>query len=125
MAKEHSCETNDGRVNGMYLDDRLPQPASAIKLARRYELPGVLAAAYYALYTIPGLRYDFSASREGGVHTHLQRGGRTARFDQLDMLDMRCLIELQEMLISLSSELKHNSLDLGSPGHKCSQPEKC
>ena len=48
LRSEHSLQLT-GRVNGLYLDDRLPEPASAIRLASDYGIPSILPAAFYTL----------------------------------------------------------------------------
>lgn len=127
MVKEH--RRGDGEIDGLFLDDRLPEPVSAIRVARMYEVPKVLPAAYYALYCINSTRADWNECRGGGQANHnpwfLRGGNRTARWDMVDIVDMKRLVRLQEIMLNQYLEMKVAFIDLGSSMDDCKQPEKC
>ena len=52
MMEEHQDDKNEdyyGRVDGLFLDQRLPEPAAAIRLALEFGIPSILPAAFYTL----------------------------------------------------------------------------
>lgn len=52
MMEEHQDEKNledFNQVDGLFLDERLPEPAAAIRLAIEFGIPSILPAAFYTL----------------------------------------------------------------------------
>ncbi|KAJ7139690.1 hypothetical protein C8R44DRAFT_660169, partial [Mycena epipterygia] len=49
LRQQHIAAGPSGRVDNMYLDDRLPEPATTLSIARTLRLPAVLRAAVYDL----------------------------------------------------------------------------
>lgn len=83
-----------GVARGAYIDDSYPEPASAIRLAVEFGLPGVLPAAFYQLaITDPSADWDEyrDVSDPAAAWEHqcaLANGGRTARWGLLDRADL-------------------------------------
>ncbi|KAJ7460671.1 hypothetical protein FB451DRAFT_1499432 [Mycena latifolia] len=76
-----------GQSDQKYLDDRLPEPASIISLAREFDIPELLPAAFYSLSFIsPVANYDgyHSAARlRPEIAAKLASGARSARWSLL------------------------------------------
>jgi len=87
------------------LDLLIPEPASAICLARRYDIPEILPAAFYALSTMR-IAHDYDEHRASGDDGMYQDftldqdatncSTRTARWKLLDARDMRVLSRIRE-----------------------------
>ncbi|KAJ7777275.1 hypothetical protein B0H16DRAFT_1504904 [Mycena metata] len=96
----------DGQIDAKYLDDRLPEPASIIALAREFTLPELLPAAFYALALVrPSADYDaFHADplRES-ERQQLANGTRSARWPLLTPPDLLCLAKGHDRLRSQKS----------------------
>ncbi|EKM61664.1 uncharacterized protein PHACADRAFT_248407 [Phanerochaete carnosa HHB-10118-sp] len=95
---EHYLRTN-GKVDGLYLDDRLPEPASTIRIASDFNIPSILPAAFYQLSLISTDAdwdgYRTNLTTEG---KHLRFGARTARWKLLDKRDLMRLVHGQKLL---------------------------
>lgn len=95
---EHYLRLN-GKVDGMFLDDRLPEPASAIRIASDFAIPSILPAAFYQLSLISTdadwESYRANPATEG---KHLRFGARTARWKLLDKIDLMRLVHGQKLL---------------------------
>ncbi|KAI0074307.1 hypothetical protein K474DRAFT_73371 [Panus rudis PR-1116 ss-1] len=99
MRSEHAQQQN-GKVNGLYLDDRLPEPASAIRIASDYNIPSILPAAFYEL-SLLSTDADWDKYRSTPAHAggkHLRFGARTARWNLLDKRDLMRLVHGQKLL---------------------------
>ncbi|KAJ7636135.1 hypothetical protein DFH06DRAFT_1100234 [Mycena polygramma] len=95
----------DGLIDGQYLDDRFPEPASIIRLAREFNIPELLPAAFYALSLIsPSAAYDTyhtPATRALPHHAaKLARLARSARWGLLMPPDLLCLAKGRDFLRS-------------------------
>ncbi|KAI0756246.1 hypothetical protein C8Q80DRAFT_1243988 [Daedaleopsis nitida] len=98
LRSEHSLQLS-GRVNGLYLDDRLPEPASAIRVASDYAVPSILPAAFYTLALLStDADWDAARASPGGASRHLRFGARTARWRLLDKRDLMRLVHGQKLL---------------------------
>ena len=95
LRSEHSLQLT-GKVNGLYLDDRLPEPASAIRIASDYGIPSILPAAFYTLALL-STDADWDAFR-ANPGKHLRFGARTARWRLLDKRDLMRLVHGQKLL---------------------------
>ncbi|OCH96197.1 hypothetical protein OBBRIDRAFT_787655 [Obba rivulosa] len=94
---EHGLQPS-GKVDGLYLDDRQPEPASAIRIASDYSIPRILPAAFYALSQL-STDADWATYRAGSnPGKHLRFGARTARWDLLDKRDLMRLVHGQKCL---------------------------
>lgn len=91
------------RIDGRYLDQRVAEPVAAIRLAREFNIPSILPAAFYTLARI---------SPEHDRHPHPETLGptiwsqwdtqpafRTARWSLLTTEDYRCLVRGQSMIL--------------------------
>ncbi|RPD82194.1 hypothetical protein L226DRAFT_475609 [Lentinus tigrinus ALCF2SS1-7] len=95
LRSEHSLQLT-GKVNGLYLDDRLPEPASAIRIASDYGIPSILPAAFYTLALLStDADWDDCRANPG---KHLRFGARTARWRLLDKRDLMRLVHGQKLL---------------------------
>ena len=72
-----------------YLDDVYPEPVAAINFALEFDVPAILPAAFYQLYTIGPLQ-DWTESRKPDypdpddyTFRHMSNGKRTARWSLL------------------------------------------
>lgn len=109
---EHGLRGN-GKVNGLYLDDRLPEPASAIRIASDFNIPSILPAAFYQLASI-NTDADWDAYRSSPTveGKHLRFGARTARWSLLDKRDLMRLVHGQK---SLAAATRAIGTDLFGP----------
>ncbi|KAI0639952.1 hypothetical protein C8Q77DRAFT_1046589 [Trametes polyzona] len=97
LRSEHSLQLT-GKVGGRYLDDRLPEPASAIRIASDHGVPSILPAAFYQLALL-STDADWDAYRASpGTSKHLRFGARTARWRLLDKRDLMRLVHGQKLL---------------------------
>ncbi|PIL31451.1 hypothetical protein GSI_06152 [Ganoderma sinense ZZ0214-1] len=95
LRSEHSLQLT-GKVDGLYLDDRLPEPASAIRIASDYGIPSLLPAAFYTLALLStDADWDECRANPG---KHLRFGARTARWRLLDKRDLMRLVHGQKLL---------------------------
>ena len=100
-------------MDGLYFCDRVPEPASAIRIARLYDVPKILPAAYYDLYCIEDIDRDWDDYQGRPLASYriadLKSGRRIARWSQMDLVDMKRLLRLQKYLtgkqIGLDPEL--------------------
>lgn len=105
--EEHRCATNF-----KYIDDYLPEPASAIRLARDYGIPNILPAAFYHLSRL-SINNDRLTARivqdEQKVDLFglegLLGGQRTADWNILSPADYICLLKGRERLSTFSRKL--------------------
>ncbi|KAH8099437.1 hypothetical protein BXZ70DRAFT_300842 [Cristinia sonorae] len=112
IARSEHSQQPTGKINGLYLDDRLPEPASAIRIASDYNIPSILPAAFYQLALL-STDADWDRYREslsGGKH--LRFGARTARWSLLDKKDLMRLLRGQKHVASYTRSI---DTDLFSP----------
>lgn len=86
----------DGLVGGKSFEERIPEPASAIRFARRFDVPSVLPFAFYTLSGIP-LSNDWDAVRSAR-RDEAARQVRTAKWGLLDIADHRAVMRCRERL---------------------------
>ncbi|KAJ7648500.1 hypothetical protein B0H17DRAFT_958921 [Mycena rosella] len=90
---EHS--TSGGyTVDDLYLDDRLPEPGAAIRLAMDFNIPKILPAAFYHLSRL-SIDADWLEFRKNRERLGLER---TARWDLLEAGDFKLLLKLREVI---------------------------
>jgi len=95
---EHTLRSN-GKINGLYLDDRLPEPASAIRIASDFDIPSILPAAFYQLASIStDADWDAYRTNPTAEAKHLRFGARTARWNLLNKRDLMRLLHGQKLL---------------------------
>lgn len=99
IARSEHSQQPTGKINGLYLDDRLPEPASAIRIASDYTIPSILPAAFYQLALL-STDADWDRYRENlaGEGKHLRFGARTARWNLLDKRDLMRLVHGQKLV---------------------------
>lgn len=86
-------EYGNAEVDGLPMDDILPEPASAIRLARDCDIPSILPAAFYHLSRL-SIEHDWErARRTPGEYTEFSQfygpKQRTAHWSLFDGEDMR------------------------------------
>lgn len=124
--EEHRCATNL-----KYLDDHLPEPASAIRLARECDIPNILPAAFYHLSRL-SIHNDRMAAR---VAQHKEKadlfgleglldGQRTADWNILSSVDYICLLKGRARLSTFSREL-FGAVSTSSRQHSGSVDQCC
>lgn len=73
--------------DGEYAEDNFPEPASAIRLARDFDIPSILPAAYLKLlYADPILDWDVIRKKKDTSHGRMIHSARWSLLDQTDML---------------------------------------
>lgn len=85
-------------LDGKSLDDSLPEPASAIRLAQDFDIHSILPSAYYALASIP-VSHDWDEVRSHSAESLHSTTFRTARWSLLRVEDLRRLLRGRETLI--------------------------
>ena len=96
IARSEHLNSKTGKVDNLFLDDRLPEPASAIRLAIDFNIPSILPAAFYQL-SLLGTEADWDAYRED-PSKRLRFGARSARWKLLDREDLMRLVHGQKQL---------------------------
>lgn len=72
---------------GEFAEDKFPEPASAIRLARDFDIPSILPAAYLKLlFADPTLDWDVIREKKETPYGRLLRSARWRLLDQTDML---------------------------------------
>ncbi|EPQ52331.1 hypothetical protein GLOTRDRAFT_117710 [Gloeophyllum trabeum ATCC 11539] len=122
-------------------DSMVPDPATAIRFAKEFNIPSILPAAFYDLSTIdpeldwttvraetilkPGHTGGHPYSDETLDEDPLFRGERTARWDTLDQADFRRLMSGCEKLGFL--DIQNMIVDAAPRGscHNFRNPEQC
>lgn len=90
MKRAHNISP-DGRVDGKDLHERIPEPASAARFARDFDIPSILPAAYYTLATTSR---NCNWDKWGRGLTYF----RSARWGLLDGYDYKIVMCLRELL---------------------------
>jgi hypothetical protein len=99
------AQDSDSDDRPMYADDHLPEPASAIRLARDCNIPSVLPAAFYHLSRL-SIYNDWFRIRDGSLHhQELGNGCRTAKWNLLVPEDFICLLKGHEKLPAVVGEM--------------------
>ncbi|KAJ6501651.1 hypothetical protein C8R47DRAFT_920188, partial [Mycena vitilis] len=108
LRRQHAASPN-GRVHGLYLDDRLPDPVMTIKTAHTFRLIQLLPAAFYDLARCDP-RFDWEVMHippkcaEPENQRLLAKGARSARWAALSAQDLLALAALKETLSTLVRE---------------------
>lgn len=92
--------SDDGLVDGKSFEERIPEPASAIRFAQDFDVPSILPLAFYTLAGIP-IHHDWDEARKGGGHkrsANARTQSRTARWDLLDVQDYKKVMACREAL---------------------------
>jgi hypothetical protein len=85
-----------------FIDDHLPEPASAIRLARDCDIPSILPAAFYHLSRLSPVYDDWH-----GLRQETQGDSRrTAKWELLATEDFICLLKGRERLSEAVCELQ-------------------
>lgn len=115
-------------VDGLPLDDALPEPASAIRLARECNIPSILPAAFYHLSRL-SIEDDWDRVRKtpGDLTEYSQLRGpeqRTAHWSLLDGDDMRRVLR-GKANIRKYARLSHLAAMCAGPGDTIQGPGTC
>ncbi|KAH9948103.1 hypothetical protein B0H21DRAFT_690608 [Amylocystis lapponica] len=88
-----------GVVDDLYVDDRFPEPASAIRIAQDFGCPEILPAAYYRVACAPAAN-DWKRMREGSGHSRpgLSSGEMSVRWELLDHGDLMRVLSGRDYL---------------------------
>jgi hypothetical protein len=100
-----------------FIDDYLPEPASAINIAWACNIPGVLPAAFYHLSRL-SIYDDYHLARSSDACDALSKGRRTARWTTLTAADYICLLKGREKL-SMAAQ------DIVFDRHELCQSQEC
>ncbi|KAJ3480955.1 hypothetical protein NLI96_g7993 [Meripilus lineatus] len=116
MARSEHTQQTTGKVNGLFLDDRLPEPASAIRIASDYNIPSILPAAFYQLALL-STDADWDGYRENLTREgkQLRFGARTARWGLLDKKDLMRLVHGQKLLAGYTRSIGTDIFGLRCP----------
>lgn len=98
------------------IDDYFPEPASAIKLARQFDFPSILPAAFYHLSRLSILD-DWDKTHADPALCIQNPTKRTARWELLSAKDFRCLLLGKEELAGClhgfkTGQSRHKNIDL-------------
>jgi hypothetical protein len=100
-----------------FIDKRMLEPASAIRLAREANVPEILPAAFYMLSTIsPFMDFDAIRGSSPPVLTDSEGtvlvwppGERTARWGLLSTSDMMCLMRGKHYMTEFAQKIEQES----------------
>jgi hypothetical protein len=117
-------------VASKFIDNRMLEPASAIRLAREANVPEILPAAFYMLSTISPFM-DFDALRNSNPPSLLtdsegnvlawQPGERTARWGLLSPTDMMCLMRGKHYLVEFVHKIEQEGARCPCDSNLCVQ----
>lgn len=118
----------DGQQHAKPLDDRLPEPAAAIRLGHDCDVPAILPAAYYALVgrSVKVDWNNFRAEHDAVFGPSI----RTVRWHLLDAADMRRLQRGREVLATsvdciVASYSSIADLKTAAIHQSCVKPSEC
>lgn len=133
MRTTHS-ESKDGLVDDKAFDDCLPEPASATRFARQFDIPSILP---YTCYLLAGIEHssDWDRIRANPSDRKIltETIWRTARWNVLDAADLRIVLGFRETFIDTEAAIgitygtnKEEFADviLNSSG-ECERPHWC
>jgi len=100
-----------------FIDNRMLEPASAIRLAREADIPEILPAAFYMLSTIsPFMDFDALRSSSPPVLTNFEgnalawvSGERTARWELLTSSDLMCLMRGRYRMMEFAQRFEQDA----------------
>lgn len=92
-------------------DFNLPEPASAIAIARKFDIPAILPAAFYDLSTISPLS-DWEARYNGGIGDENEIGERSTRWGWLNQADLLRVFRGKELLAKATKEFSESQVFL-------------
>lgn len=111
-------------MDGKFLDDRLPEPVSAVRFARHFDVPSILPYAYYA-HAGRGCTDEWHTSHSDPIQRRALETTlfRTARWTLLQTFDFQIVSTLREHLtedvVSIVDLLmKLGSLERSSVNHR-------
>ncbi|KAH9948100.1 hypothetical protein B0H21DRAFT_735371 [Amylocystis lapponica] len=103
-AKVRHTNVRDGKIDGLYLDDCIPEPAIAIRVAQDFGCPEVLPAAYYRAACTPA-DHDWTRARQE-MRWILTQGGCTVRWELLDHADLMRILSGREYLSTVFGKIE-------------------
>ncbi|KAJ7490351.1 hypothetical protein B0H11DRAFT_1719442 [Mycena galericulata] len=106
--------SDEHTVDDLYLDERLPEPVTAIRLARDFGIPKILPSTFYHLSRL-STEDDWLSYRQNRANLGVNR---TARWDLLHADDYKLLLKLREAI--------QECVDLcPRPNKSCLTPDAC
>ncbi|KAK7054241.1 BTB domain-containing protein [Favolaschia claudopus] len=118
LEREHQL-SDDETIDGLYLDDRLPEPASAIRLAMDLNIPKILPSAVYHLSRLQTAD-DWFACRKEDTDLGVER---TARWEMVAAADYKLLLKVRETRVD-SITSRFSCLYI-APTTPCLTPDLC
>ncbi|KAF7301876.1 BTB domain-containing protein [Mycena indigotica] len=109
-------EDEDGDVDGLHIDDKLPEPCAAVRLAVECSIPKILPSALYHLSRLD-IQDDWLESRKDDSRSTTTN--RTARWDLLVGDDFRLLLKLRNMIASFEYD------DIYTTSLQCRSSDEC
>jgi hypothetical protein len=94
----------DSEGSAKFIDDYLPEPASAINVAWACNIPSVLPAAFYHLSRL-SIYDDYHLVRSSDACDALSKGRRTARWTTLTADHYICLLKGREKLSMVAEDI--------------------
>ncbi|KAJ7639006.1 hypothetical protein FB45DRAFT_739896 [Roridomyces roridus] len=113
LQEEHDAN-DEQKVDGLYLDDRLPEPITAIRLSRDFQIPKILPAAVYHLSRLH-VGDDWLQLRQEPNQLQLTR---TARWDLAEAEDLKMLLRVRETISDFP-------LVRPKASNSCTSPSEC
>ncbi|KAJ7178919.1 hypothetical protein C8R46DRAFT_887153 [Mycena filopes] len=116
---EHaSAAATDFKIASLSLDDRLPEPAAAIRLAADCNIPKIMPAAVYHLSRLETDQDWLESHKETSDANY--DCNRTARWDLLEAADLKLVLKLRETI----KDFQFKGLYV-SAGKSCLALERC
>lgn len=100
VVREIHGDRLDHLVDGKSFDERIPEPAAAIRFARDFDVPSILPFAFYTLAGISQSN-DWDVARKADSRKRSLAAAvmeRTARWSHLDIVDYRTFVKCREAL---------------------------
>ncbi|KAF7352601.1 BTB domain-containing protein [Mycena venus] len=115
LEAEHD-DDDDYMVDDLYLDERLPEPAAAIRVAADLNVPRILPSAVYHLSRL--------STDDDWLELHKTRTtlglARTARWDLLEAADLKLVLKVRELITK-----NHSFSALYVQPPKCTAKDDC
>ncbi|KAJ6539573.1 hypothetical protein B0H19DRAFT_1003061 [Mycena capillaripes] len=112
--KEHGSR-EDSMVDGLYIDERLPEPAAAIRISMDWNIPKIRPSAVYHLSRL-SIDHDWLEYRKDRTWLNLSR---TARWDLLQAADLKMVLKLREVVA------EHDFDSFYASAKTCRTPDDC
>jgi hypothetical protein len=103
LVREHK-HGKSGMVDDLYIDEKLPEPAAAIRLAMECNVPKIMPSAVYHLSRL-SIDDDWLERRKDRTDLGY---ARTARWDLLEAADLKLVLKLRELFTEYGFDLLYN-----------------